>query len=172
MPLGIYQAAASAHGEAGYRPAAFGSAAVELLFHFGDELSEEEVFVVPAGHVEVSVPGLVYLGAAGIGHHYDGRNHLPACYQFVGNGLHAALLYPGCVCVGESVQQVEDGIVVFGLVSIGQIYVILHRCAQRLAVDASGNYLPGVEGHCRQGQDQDCEVLFHIVLRRSSLPLV
>ena len=159
VALGIHDGTAAAHGKAHDGALPFAAAATEFLFGRREELLEEEVLVGPVLYIEIAVLIAVDIVVSRIGHDDDGRNQFSAGNEFVGHALGMAGVYPVGVVSVEAVQQVDDGVVLRGLVAGGEIHIVLLLTSQLLAGDGLSDNLGGLgrccerERQCQQGED-------------------
>ena len=69
MLLAVDHASAASHGKTHDRTVPLVALDLVLAFHLRHEFVEEEILIVPAWYVEVSVLHLVYVPVSGIRHH-------------------------------------------------------------------------------------------------------
>ena len=152
MALAEDGAAAASHREAHDGALALGTSGAIFLLGLWHEFLEEEVLVGPARHVEVAVPCLISPGSARIGHDDDHGTGLAGLDELVGDGLHLTFVAPSRVVVGEAVEQVDDGIVLRGILveSAGQIDVKLDPLAEHVAMEAVGQDASGMDAKAQQ----------------------
>lgn len=138
VTLSIDGAAAATHGQSAHGAVLLVAYDMITLFDGGDKLSIEECLKGPVLHVEIAVYGAARVGATSIGHDDDHRNNLASAEQFVGDDVHLPFLDPGLIIIGESMQQVKNGIldIVGGIVAIGQPHVKLYSRIQYVRLNA------------------------------------
>ena len=159
---GVDRRAAAAHRETRNGAVGFVSGDAVVLFDGGDELLEEEPFVVPARDIEIAhVPtGVVLAFARGVGHDDDHRPGHARSDGFVGDAAHVAFQGPVGVATAGAVQQVEHRVGLLGtVVTVGQVDRAVLFDAEYLArdgVDFGTALGPGCQdrGERKQGGGQ------------------
>ena len=139
MTLRIGCAAATAHGEAHDGAMRLVADAAIPLLYSRHELAEKEIFIIPAGHVEIAIPLAPDVGMAGVRHDDDHRSDLAGCNEQVGDIFDAAVVIPSLVGIRQAVQQIDDGIGRVGILETGRkIHVERDFLPENLALDAVG----------------------------------
>ena len=138
-----------------------------VTFDAGDELLEEEAFILPARDIEVThvASGVVLALARSVGHDDHHRTGGTRGDGLVGNLAHVAFHAPVRMASGGAVQQVEDRVAAcrVAVVAVGQIdraglVGVEDRAVQRQGFQtALGRQWGSSAEHCRK-----CQQTFHI----------
>ena len=151
VTLGIDGAPAAAHGQAHDGPVPFVRDTAVFLFCRRDQFLEEEVLVVPSGHVEVTVPVVVGVRMTGIRHDDDHLRRFSRPDQFVQHQFHPAFILPVLVCPIQAVQQIDDRVLFAGFFeTVRKVNIVLDFGSEDAAVQAVRDN--GAASECRYGQ--------------------